>query len=162
MVRTRKLKRGEVTYSWAAEQEDNILIALDDREKTSYQFDYLWNRSFLVERAAAHHLGISPTECKVEEFKNWMSGSYNVCIPILINGYRKVLMRFPILHRVGESFRPGNSDEKIQCEAGAYAWLNENCPSVPIPKLYGFALAAGETVRFMAHTDYGYSTNGIK
>lgn len=55
-------------------------------------------------------------------------------------------MRFPLPYRVGESFRTGNCDEKIRCEAGSYAWLQKNCPNVPIPKLYGFALSTGETV----------------
>ena len=27
-----------------------------------------------------------------------------------------------------------------------YAWLQENCPSVPIPQLHGFALSTGQTV----------------
>ncbi|KAJ0417842.1 hypothetical protein BJY00DRAFT_288788 [Aspergillus carlsbadensis] len=40
---------------------------------------------------------------------------------------------------------PGNGDEKVRCEAGAYAWLQENCPDVAIPELYGFALSTGQT-----------------
>jgi hypothetical protein len=49
-------------------------------------------------------------------------------------------------YRVGEAFRPGNGDKKVRCEAGTYAWLQENCADVPIPRLYGFALSTGETV----------------
>ncbi|KAI9721625.1 MAG: hypothetical protein M1828_005116 [Chrysothrix sp. TS-e1954] len=52
-------------------------------------------------------------------------------------------MRFPLPYKVGEAFRPGNADEKIRCEAGAYAWLRENCADVPIPHLYGFAVSSG-------------------
>ncbi|OAA37684.1 Aminoglycoside phosphotransferase [Metarhizium rileyi] len=52
-----------------------------------------------------------------------------------------VLLRFPLPYRVGEAVRPGNSDEKVNGEAAAYAWLQENCPSVPIPQLYGFGLS---------------------
>jgi hypothetical protein len=36
--------------------------------------------------------------------------------------------------------------KKIRCEAGTYAWLQENCPDVLIPKLYGFSLSTAETV----------------
>lgn len=55
------------------------------------------------------------------------------------------MLRFPLLYRVGDAFRPGKRDEKVRCEAGAYAWLEENCPDVPILKLYGFSTSTGET-----------------
>ncbi|EER39373.1 conserved hypothetical protein [Histoplasma capsulatum H143] len=143
MVRTRQLKRGEVTYSWAKEEKANTLIALEDNDQTNRQLAHLYRHSALVEQLAAHHLGISPKECEVAG--GWFHGSYNICVPISVRGRRQMLMRFPILHRVGESFRPGNSDEKIRYEAGTYTWLNENCPSVPVPKLYGFALSTGQS-----------------
>ncbi|PGG97357.1 hypothetical protein AJ79_09228 [Helicocarpus griseus UAMH5409] len=146
MVRTRHLRRGqEVTYSWAKTRENNLLIALDDYDQTRRYFNRFIEHSALIQQAVAHHLGISPKECELDEASNWMSGSYNLCIPVLVRGQKQVLMRFPILHRVGESFRPGNADEKIQCEAGTYAWLKENCSSVPVPRLYGFALSTGQT-----------------
>jgi hypothetical protein len=50
-------------------------------------------------------------------------------------------------YRIGEDCCPGNGDEKVRCEAGTYAWLQENCPTVPIPRLYGFGLSTGQTVR---------------
>lgn len=148
MARTRKLRRGqEVTYSWAKTREQNLLIALQNHEQTVNQFNGFLDHAALIQQTVAHHMGISPNECKLDIAKNWMFGSYNVCIPVIINGCKQVLIRFPISHRVGESFRPGNADEKIRCEAGTYAWLNENCPSVPVPRLYGFALSTGQTVR---------------
>ncbi|KAK2798474.1 hypothetical protein FQN50_008834 [Emmonsiellopsis sp. PD_5] len=145
MVRTRRLKRGEVTYSWAKEEETNVLIALKDPRQTEKYLSHLRKHSDLVRRAAAHHLNLPPEKCETDVPKNWMLGSFNICIPILVCGRKEVLMRFPILHRVGESFRPGNADEKIRCEAGTYAWLDENCPSIPVPKLYGFALSTGQS-----------------
>jgi hypothetical protein len=84
------------------------------------------------------------------------TSSFNVCIPVTISPWegkeqpgRRVLIRFPLPYRVGEAFRPGNGDEKIRCEVGAYAYLQENCPEVPIPRLYGFATSDGETVSFL-------------
>lgn len=60
------------------------------------------------------------------------TSSFNVCIPVTISPWegkeqpgRRVLIRFPLPYRVGEAFRPGNGDEKIRCEAGAYAYLQE-------------------------------------
>ncbi|EED17256.1 conserved hypothetical protein [Talaromyces stipitatus ATCC 10500] len=76
-----------------------------------------------------------------------------LCIPVTVLEWRhqkqhlekRVLIRFPLPYRVGEDFRPGNGDEKIRCEAGTYAWIQENCPEIPIPRLYGFGMSSGET-----------------
>ncbi|PWY66961.1 hypothetical protein BO83DRAFT_451488 [Aspergillus eucalypticola CBS 122712] len=57
-----------------------------------------------------------------------------------------MVLRLPLPYRIGEDFMPGNGDEKVKCEAGTYAWLQENCPDVPIPELYGFGLSTGEAV----------------
>lgn len=98
----------------------------------------------------AHHLGLgSYAVCHVAEEENWLNGSFNICVPTTIDNWngKRVLIRFPLPYRIGEAARPGNGDEKIRCEAGTYAWLQENCPDVPIPGLYGFALSTGETVR---------------
>lgn len=96
----------------------------------------------------------------MEEVENWHHGSFNLCVPVVVGGWKRrqqpgerVLLRFPLPCRVGDAFRPGNGDEKVRCEAGAYAWLEENCPDVPIPKLYGFSTSTGETVRFLTATN---------
>ncbi|KAJ5111872.1 hypothetical protein NUU61_001502 [Penicillium alfredii] len=100
-----------------------------------------------MERAVAHHLNLSATVCHVAGIEDWLHGSFNVCVPIVIDTWnrKRVLLRFPLPYRVGEAYRPGNGDEKIRCEAGTYAWLQENCAGVPIPRLYGFALSSGES-----------------
>ncbi|RAH59988.1 hypothetical protein BO85DRAFT_467618 [Aspergillus piperis CBS 112811] len=95
--------------------------------------------------------------CRVEEVKDWISGSFNVCIPVVIDGQdgrtsKKVLMRFPLPYRVGESQQPGNSDEKIRCEAATYIWTRQNCPSISIPQLWGFAFAQGPCFTAIQHT----------
>lgn len=41
--------------------------------------------------------------------------------------------------------------KKIRCEAGTYAWMQKNCPDIPIPRLYGFATSTGEAVSLAAH-----------
>ncbi|PGH10200.1 hypothetical protein AJ80_07559 [Polytolypa hystricis UAMH7299] len=90
MGRTRRLRQGEVTCSWAKEEETNILTALQDHPQRANYFSHLLKHSNAVWKAAAHHLSISPKEC-------------------------------------------------------TYAWLKENCLSVPVPKLYGFALSTGQS-----------------
>lgn len=59
---------------------------------------------------------------------------------------KRVLIRFPLPYKVGESRYPGNADEKLHCEAAAYIWINQNYPSVPIPKLLGFSFYKTRTV----------------
>ena len=49
-------------------------------------------------------------------------GSLNVSIPLYIENWnrcsaKRVLIRFPLLYKVGESAYPGNADEKLRCEA---------------------------------------------
>lgn len=150
----RRLLRGEITYSLAKEREVNILHQLRYFDQQCRFFSYLYDRREWMKAVVVHHLGLSSADvCHVAEMAGWLRGSFNVCIPITIKGWdsrqqpgQRVILRFPLPYRVGDEFRPGNGDEKIQCEAGAYAWLQQNCPDVPIPRLYGFALSTGETV----------------
>lgn len=154
MPRTRRLLREELTYSDAKEREVNVLHQLGYYEQQRNFFAHLNGKRRWIKAVVAHHLGLkSPDACHVAEMKDWFHGSFNVCIPVTIDNWigrqqpgKRVLLRFPLPYRVGEAFRPGNGDEKIRCEVGTYAWLQENCPDVPIPQLYGFAMSTGETV----------------
>ncbi|KAI1962487.1 hypothetical protein LOZ58_002829 [Ophidiomyces ophidiicola] len=145
MVKTRRLMRREITYSSAKTNETNILVSLGYYGKLYDFFLHLHRHENLLKQAAAHHLGVNPERCEVALVTKWLFGSFNVCIPIVIDAQKSVLMRFPLPHRVGESFRPGNSDEKLRCEAGTYTWLQQNCPSIPIPRLYGVAFSTGQS-----------------
>ncbi|RLL93487.1 hypothetical protein CFD26_100822 [Aspergillus turcosus] len=73
-----------------------------------------------------------------------MHGSFNLIVPVTVEEFGRVIIRFPLPYRVGDSFHPGNSDEKVKCEAGTYAWLQQECPTIPIPRLYGFGLTTGQ------------------
>lgn len=55
-------------------------------------------------------------------------------------------MRFASPFKIGDLPFPGNADEKVRTEAGTYAWLQENCPTIGIPHLYGFGLSNGRRV----------------
>ncbi|KFZ20088.1 hypothetical protein V502_03366 [Pseudogymnoascus sp. VKM F-4520 (FW-2644)] len=147
------LPRGEITYSTAKAKEVNILKRLQYPAEEAKFFHHIDNKRNWIKAVVAHHLKLrSPASCQVADIKSWYHGGFNVCIPVTINAWegkeqpgQRVLIRFPLPYRVGEAFRPGNGDEKIRCEAGAYAYLQENCPEVPIPRLYGFATSDGET-----------------
>lgn len=149
MPRTRQLLRSEITYISAKEKEVNILHQLSYYDKQTRFFSYLNDHQGWIKNVVAHHLNlISPDSCQVSDVENWLHGSFNVCIPVTvtIRSAKRVILRLPLPYRIGEDFMPGNGDEKARCEAGTYAWLQENCPDVPIPELYGFGLSTGETV----------------
>lgn len=154
MPKSRQLLRREITYSDAKTEEVNVLHQLGYPAERTRFFAHLHDQREWMKTVVAHHLGLkSPDDCSVADIESWRHGSFNVCVPVSIDSgdERSVMMRFPLPYRVGESFRPGNADEKIQCEVGAYAWFQNNCPDVPIPKLYGFALSTGETVWIIAN-----------
>ncbi|EKV04256.1 hypothetical protein PDIG_90130 [Penicillium digitatum PHI26] len=154
-MRTRRLLREEITYSLAKEREVNILHQLGYFDQQCHFFSHLYARREWMKAIIAHHLGFRSTDmCHIAKMDDWFRGSFNVCVPVTIENWKerqqpglRVILRFPLPYRVGEGFRPGNGDEKIRCEAGAYAWLQQNCPDVPIARLYGFAMSTGETVR---------------
>ncbi|KFY00309.1 hypothetical protein O988_03382 [Pseudogymnoascus sp. VKM F-3808] len=147
------LPRGEITYSTARAKEVNVLKRLQYPAEEAKFFHHIDNKRNWIKAVVAHHLKLrSPALCQVADIKSWYHGSFNVCVPVTINTWegkeqpgQRVLIRFPLPYRVGEGFRPGNGDEKIRCEAGTYAYIQENCPEVPIPRLYGFATSDGET-----------------
>jgi hypothetical protein len=157
MPKTRPLLRGQITYSTAQREEVNILHRLRYHDERNKFFEHVYEKRNWIEAVVAHHLNLgSSNSCRMDDVENWHHGSFNLCVPVVVGGWKqkqqpggRVLLRFPLPYRVGDAFRPGNGDEKIRCEAGAYAWLQENCPDVPIPKLYGFSTSTGETVWFL-------------
>jgi len=148
-LRSRRLLREEITFSVAQDKELNILHQLGYYDKKEQFFDSLYRKSNLMKSTVAHHLSLQSADaCVVADMSDWLHGSFNVCVPVTISTWqeKRVLLRIPLPYRVGEFLQPGNGDEKIRCEAGTYAWLDENCPEVPIPRLYGFGLSTGQTV----------------
>ncbi|TVY16373.1 hypothetical protein LARI1_G005886, partial [Lachnellula arida] len=68
-------------------------------------------------------------------------------VPIYIDNWSKsprtrVLLRIPLPYKVGESEYPGNADEKLRTEAATFIWIEDNCPAIPIPHLWGFGFPA--------------------
>lgn len=148
---TRKLLSGPITLSIATGRTDNILDALQYPLRRAAFYDHIEGHRALLAEVIAHHLGTKPTDIDISPQEWWRHGSFNLCVPLKINidcapsnTPEYAFIRFPLPYRVREASNPGNSDEKLNCEAATYAWLEENCPSVPIPKLYGFGLSTNE------------------
>ncbi|PGH14480.1 hypothetical protein AJ80_05925 [Polytolypa hystricis UAMH7299] len=119
----RCLLREKITYLQARDREVNVLHQLNYWPRRNEFFQFIDQRRSQIETLVAHHLGLrSRAMCHAASMNDWMSGSFNL---------------------VGDDVCPGNGDEKVKCEAGTYAWLQHNCPSVPIPHLYGFGLSTG-------------------
>ena len=151
-LKPRRLLRGEITYAVAKEQDANILHQLGYRDRKIRFFTHLYRNRELIKAIVACHLGLGTAGvCSIVDVDEWIHGSFNVCIRVDIdepeaNRRRQVMVRFPLPYRIGEDSCPGNADEKIRCEVGTYAWLQEKCPTVPIPHLYGYGFTAGKKV----------------
>jgi hypothetical protein len=143
----RRLLRETITYAEAKEREVNILHQLGYLPRQNEFFGSIRARRSLVEILVAHHLGVPSDKCHASDIDDWMHGSFNLCVPVTVEEFGRVIIRFPLPYRVGDGFSPGNCDEKVRCEAGTYAWLQQECPTIPIPRLYGFGLATGQCVR---------------
>jgi hypothetical protein len=148
MPKVRRLLDKDITLSQAKADETNVLHKLTYWDQRLKFFAHLYHRRSILQAIAAHHLGLRTDVCRVAELDDWLHGSFNVCVPVAIDsgGRPQVIIRIPLPYRVGYRFRPGNADEKLRCQAGAYAWVEQHCPNVPIPKLYGFGLSTGQTV----------------
>ena len=57
-----------------------------------------------------------------------------------------VIIRLPLPYKDGDRKYPGNSDEKIRCQAATYAWTQEKWPDVRVPFLWGFGFSDGSGV----------------
>ena len=149
---TRDLLEGPITYSEAKEKETYILQELTYPTAAANFKDRIKERGATIKAIVAHHLCLNSCHVSISDQSEWLNGSFNLCVPVSIENRRqgcsrRVLMRFPLPYKTAESFRPGNGDEKIRCEAATYAWLNQECPSIPSARLHGFGLSSGQRVR---------------
>ena len=149
---TLPLLRGTTSIQSALEQEDDMLLELDYPEQRIDFFVSLYSKRAFIVDIVSYHLGLAPSDtCWLGDVNEWIHGSFNVCIPLYVRKLNQhpekcALIRFPLPYKVGESKNPGNVDEKIRCEAATFIWMQEHCPEIPIPQLYGFGLVGGQSV----------------
>ena len=149
---TRNLLAGPITLSAAKSKSSNVLHALRFVQQKDAFYSRIESHRHLLPDVIAHHLNTESANITISGQEYWRHGSFNLCVPVLVNNSANptlpqfVMIRFPLPYRVGEVTHPGNSDEKINSEAASYAWIQEHCPSVPIPHLYGFGLSTNERV----------------
>ncbi|KAF2785785.1 hypothetical protein K505DRAFT_380680 [Melanomma pulvis-pyrius CBS 109.77] len=148
------LLNGQIEYQSAVDHESNILKKLTYVPETRKVYAYLFEHTSDIQSLTAHHLGVNQAQCVVSHWDEWIRGSFNVCIPVVVEGQngqpnRTVLMRCPMAYRLGEDV--GSVDEKIGCEVATYAWMQDNCPEVKIPDLLGFGFSDGRNFTHTAH-----------
>ena len=140
----KNLLHESISYESACEAERNILLELSYPSKRVEFFLELFQKKEEIKQLVSHHLGLKPHQlCQIGGFSEWKHGSFNVCIPVYISKWNRrpknrVMIRFPLPYKLGESSNPGNMDEKVRSEAATYVWMKQNCPEIPIPHLWGF------------------------
>ncbi|KAF4630033.1 hypothetical protein G7Y89_g8101 [Cudoniella acicularis] len=151
------LLRGRVTMAEAIEEEENMIIRLAYPNQRFEFFLWLMGNRKDFEALVSHQLGLSSSSgeiCRFGEVGEWRHGSFNVCIPIYIDNWRRhpgkrLLLRIPLPYKVGESTCPGNANEKLRTEAATFIWIQNNCPDVPTPGLWGFGFPGGQSYHSM-------------
>ncbi|KXS95320.1 hypothetical protein AC578_10464 [Pseudocercospora eumusae] len=136
------------TSEWASleRQDDNMIIRLDWPRKKDEFLHYLESQTVNIQKIVSYHLSLPRhQQCFVGDRSTWMSGSYNVCIPIKIPGHEqpRLIFRCPFPHRFETAHPGGLLEEKVRCEAATFAWISKNCPRIPIPRLWGAGLPNG-------------------
>ncbi|KAI9799422.1 MAG: hypothetical protein M1825_004522 [Sarcosagium campestre] len=160
MQKTLPLLRKTITLESALADDDNVLQEISYPERRVDFFVHLLSHSSDIEAVVAHHLGSKPDSCRIGEVKEWMAGSFNVCVPVYVGDkragprVRRVLIRFPLPYKVRESEHAGNADEKLRCEAATFLWIREHCPHVPIPDLWGFGFSRGQSFTVLENAPF--------
>ncbi|KAM3439878.1 hypothetical protein MY4824_002385 [Beauveria thailandica] len=154
---TRDLLSGPITLSSAKSRGSNVLHALRFPLQKREFYARIERQRHLLSHLVAHHLNTDLANVTISGQEYWRHGSFNLCVPVHVDNAadptipQYTMVRFPLPYRVGEATNPGNSDEKIRTEAATYAWIHQNCPDVPIPRLFGFGLSTKQQFTHIDH-----------
>jgi len=151
MPATLELDNGKhITYESAIKKDENIINEATYPRARKQLFQKLRDQRATIQDIVRHHLRLRGEDaCIVED--QWIRGSFNVCIPVEVRsaGFnQKLIFRCPMPHKLAEATYPGTIDEKLSSEVGAYVWMQEYCPDIPIPQLYGFGFSDNRHVSF--------------
>ncbi|KAH6612919.1 hypothetical protein B0J18DRAFT_460788 [Chaetomium sp. MPI-SDFR-AT-0129] len=151
--------RGPITLSSALRKNADVIIQAAHLAAAEF-CQVLWDCRGTIESLVKHHLCLSDRDsCTVAPRNRWIRGGFNICVPVEIRPgsahgvRRKFMFRCPMPHKLAEATYPGTVDEKLSCEAGTYAWMQDWCPDVRIPHLYGFGFSDHRSTlsRYAAH-----------
>lgn len=135
-------------------EDIDIIRELSYPDKRFHFWLHLYTQRQHIIEVVSQHLNLQQSDFTLGEVTEWIHGSFNACIPIHIlqsprtsDLPRRAIIRFPLPYKVGEAFRHGNVDEKLRSEAATYIWMQQNCPNVAIPRLFGFGFPGKQSVR---------------
>ncbi|CZT13271.1 hypothetical protein WAI453_005405 [Rhynchosporium graminicola] len=153
----RQMNGPPLTCSQALNTDFNFILEAGYVPETEAFYNKLWAERDVMRVVVKHHLGLSDKSiCTIADQHDWMRGFFNVCIPVEVQSpdsfhKQKLILRCAMPHKLAEAYNPGSVDEKMGCEVGAYAWIQERCPEIRIPHLYGFAFSNQRHFTHEAH-----------
>lgn len=132
----------------ALDEEQNVIHWASYGPATEKLYQAIWEQKESVEALVKHHMALGSQEtCTLLSRDHWIRGSFNVCAMVQVQSSgQKVVFRCPMPHKLAEARYPGSVDEKSSCEVGAYAWVEEHCPEIRTPHLFGFGFLDGQHV----------------
>jgi len=151
------VNRQPITFESAIDQDGNFIHQTTFVAAQEALYRQLQGQREVMAALVQHHLNLSPLHGRtiiVAGRENWVRGGFNVCIPVKVvpppssSSVAKqiLLIRCPLPYKLAEARYPGTVDEKLRSEVGAYAWMQEHCPDVRIPHLYGFGFSTQRQV----------------
>ncbi|AEO62414.1 uncharacterized protein THITE_2061567 [Thermothielavioides terrestris NRRL 8126] len=153
--------QGPITLEDALEEEYNVISRLSYGPANEKLYRELWEERSSIEALTRHHLGLSKRDsCKVLPPASWIRGAFNVCVFVDVRravhhgSSERVVFRCPLPHKLAEARYPGSIDEKLSCEVGAHIWVEEHCPEIRTPHLFGFGFSDGRHFTHTRHVSF--------
>ncbi|OAA71340.1 hypothetical protein ISF_01891 [Cordyceps fumosorosea ARSEF 2679] len=163
------LNNESLTYEDALQETFNVIHCHEELHAKNAFTAELSRQRDSIAALASHHLGLGTATDAVTVYppEKWLSGGFNVCVPIDVQlrggaEKKKLLMKCPMAFRIAEHKYPGSLDEKLRTEVGAYVWIQESCPSIRIPHLYGFGSSAHHFTHVSARPWYSRLLHAIR
>lgn len=138
--------RHPVTVDDARDSEKDYIMLWKHGEEMIKLYKQVYKHRDQIKALTRHHLQLRKETITIAPMKEWTHGTFNLCIPIEVkysHACRKFMFRCPMPHKLA-----GTVNEKMGCELGAYVWMQEKCPDIRIPYLYGFGFS-GSYVSFL-------------
>jgi hypothetical protein len=137
--------RKPITYESAIKKDVNIINQAAYFEAAEQLYQVLWDQRQTIQVLVKHHLRLGTQDtCIVTAQEQWIRGSFNICIPVEVRStrfHKKLMFRCPMPQKLAEAKYPGTVDEKLSSEVGTYVWMQDRCPDIRIPHLYGFGFS---------------------
>ncbi|KAK3366879.1 hypothetical protein B0T24DRAFT_722772 [Lasiosphaeria ovina] len=113
------------TLKSAAREETDFLLAVRHQRDADGFRQRIARESKSIAAVVRHHLRLGNDDsCVVLPPEAWIQGGLNLCILVDV-------VHIPTIN------------EKVACEVGAYAWMQEHCADIRIPHLYAFGFTSG-------------------